>query len=76
MEYSNRLNFQFAQTRWFDAQQQRVEQGRCWHTVCWRLAARIWSRRICGARGKLVNAISTQTGWLGPSNILNAPPVV
>ena len=82
VEYSNEVwNFQFAQTRWADAQAQarwgQADVGTQFYAMRAAEVARIWSQEFDGTEGQLVNVISTQTGWLGlEENILNAPLVV
>lgn len=82
VEYSNEVwNFQFAQTRWVDEQAQqrwgKAEVGTQYYAMRAAEIARIWSAEFAGAQSRLVNVISTQTGWLGlEENILNAPLVV
>ncbi len=82
VEYSNELwNFQFAQTRWADAQAtarwEQADVGTQFYAMRAAEVARIWSQEFYGTEGQLVNVISTQTGWLGlEENILNAPLVV
>lgn len=82
VEYSNEVwNFQFAQTRWADAQAQarwgQADVGTQFYAMRAAEVARIWSGEFAGQEGRLVNVISTQTGWLGlEENILNAPLVV
>ena len=82
VEYSNEVwNFQFAQTRWADAQAQArwntAEVGTQFYAMRAAEVARIWSQEFSAGQAKLVNVISTQTGWLGlEENILNAPLVV
>jgi hypothetical protein len=82
VEYSNEVwNFQFAQTRWADAQAQarwgKADVGTQFYAMRAAEMARIWSAEFAGTDGRLVNVISSQTGWLGlEENILNAPLVV
>jgi hypothetical protein len=82
VEYSNEVwNFQFAQTRWADAQAQArwntADVGTQFYAMRAAEVARIWSREFSAGHVKLVNVISSQTGWLGlEANILNAPLVV
>ncbi|MEP2920028.1 MAG: hypothetical protein ABJP06_04820 [Sulfitobacter sp.] len=82
VEYSNEMwNFQFAQTRWADAQAQerwkQADVGTQYYALRAAEVARIWSDAFEGSEGRLVNVISSQTGWLGlEENILNAPLVV
>jgi hypothetical protein len=82
VEYSNEVwNFQFEQTRWADAQAQarwgRADVGTQFYAMRAAQIARIWSAEFAGTAGRLVNVISSQTGWLGlEENILNAPLVV
>ncbi len=82
VEYSNEVwNFQFAQTRWAEAQAQerwgQREVGTQFYALRAAQVARIWSDVFAGDAERLVNVISTQTGWLGlEDNILNAPLVV
>lgn len=82
VEYSNEMwNFQFAQTRWADAQAQarwgQADVGTQFYAMRAAEVARIWSAEFAGAEGQLINVISSQTGWLGlEENILNAPLVV
>ena len=82
VEYSNEVwNFQFAQTRWADAQAQarwsKPDVGTQFYAMRAAEMARIWSTEFAGIETRLVNVISTQTGWLGlEENILNAPLVV
>lgn len=82
VEYSNEVwNFQFTQTRWADAQAQarwgQADVVTQFYALRAAEVARIWSREYEGAADRLVNVISTQTGWLGlEENILNAPLAV
>lgn len=82
VEYSNEMwNFQFAQTRWADAQAQarwgQADVGTQFYAMRAAQVARIWSAEFAGAQTQLVNVISSQTGWLGLEEaILNAPLVV
>lgn len=82
VEYSNEVwNFQFAQTRWTDAQAQarwnKPDVGTQFYAMRAAEVARIWSQEFSDGQAQLVNVISTQTGWLGlEENILNAPLVV
>ncbi|KIN73197.1 hypothetical protein [Sulfitobacter guttiformis] len=82
VEYSNEVwNFQFAQTRWADEQAQarwgQADVGTQFYAMRAADVARIWSQAFAAGQAKLVNVISTQTGWLGlEANILNAPLVV
>jgi hypothetical protein len=82
VEYSNEVwNFQFAQTRWADEQAQarwkKADVGTQFYAMRAAEVARIWSAEFAGAETRLVNVISSQTGWLGlEENILNAPLVV
>ncbi|MEH6646339.1 hypothetical protein [Sulfitobacter sp.] len=82
VEYSNEVwNFQFAQTRWADAQAQarwaQADVGTQFYAMRAAEVARIWSAEFAGAERQLVNVISSQTGWLGlEESILNAPLVV
>jgi hypothetical protein len=82
VEYSNEVwNFQFAQTRWADEQARarwgQADVGTQFYALRAAQVARIWSAAFAGAEGRLINVISTQTGWLGlEENILNAPLVV
>ncbi|MBB3992946.1 hypothetical protein GGR95_000565 [Sulfitobacter undariae] len=82
VEYSNEVwNFQFAQSRWADAQAQarwdKAEVGTQFYAMRAAEVARIWSAEFKNTPAQLVNVISTQTGWLGlEDNILNAPLVV
>jgi len=82
VEYSNEVwNFQFGQTRWADAQAQvrwgRSDVGTQFYALRAAQVAQIWSAELAGTDGRLVNVISSQTGWLGlEENILNAPLVV
>ena len=82
VEYSNEVwNFQFAQTRWADAQAQarwnKADVGTQFYAMRAAEVAQIWSQEFSAGQAKLVNVISTQTGWLGlEENILNAPLVV
>ncbi|WP_298857708.1 hypothetical protein [uncultured Sulfitobacter sp.] len=82
VEYSNEVwNFQFAQTRWADGQAQarwnKADVGTQFYAMRAAEVARIWSQEFSEGAAKLVNVISTQTGWLGlEENILNAPLVV
>jgi hypothetical protein len=82
VEYSNEVwNFQFAQTRWADAQAQarwgKADVGTQFYALRAAEIARIWSKKFAGAEEQLVNVISSQTGWLGlEENILSAPLVV
>lgn len=81
VEYSNEVwNFQFAQTRWADAQAQALwgqdDVGTQFYARRAAQVARIWSKVFEDAPERLVNVISTQTGWLGlEENILDAPLV-
>lgn len=82
VEYSNEVwNFQFAQTRWADAQAQarwgQRDVGTQFYAMRAAEIARMFSAEFDGTEGQLVNVISSQTGWLGlEDNILNAPLVV
>ncbi len=82
VEYSNEVwNFQFAQTRWADAQALarwgKADVGTQFYAMRAAQIARMWSKMFKGAEGQLVNVISSQTGWLGlEENILTAPLVV
>jgi hypothetical protein len=82
VEYSNEVwNFQFEQTRWADAQAQarwgQADVGTQFYAMRAAQVARIWSQVFEGTQARLVNVISSQTGWLGlEENILNAPLVV
>lgn len=82
VEYSNEVwNFQFAQTRWADAQAQarwgKADVGTQFYAMRAAEIARIWTKDFAGQEGRLVNVISSQTGWLGlEENILAAPLVV
>ncbi|WP_299411822.1 hypothetical protein [uncultured Sulfitobacter sp.] len=82
VEYSNEVwNFQFAQTRWADAQAQarwgKADVGTQFYAMRAAEVARIWSQTFADDPARLVNVISTQTGWLGlEENILSAPLVV
>lgn len=82
VEYSNEVwNFQFAQTRWADAQAQarwnKADVGTQFYALRAAEIARIWTSEFAGAEARLINVISSQTGWLGlEENILNAPLVV
>lgn len=82
VEYSNEVwNFQFAQTRWADAQAQarwdQKDVGTQFYAMRAAEVARIWRGVFDGTQGRLVTVISSQTGWLGlEDNILNAPLVV
>ncbi len=81
-EFSNEVwNWQFAQARWADAMAlERWGQKDKWVQFYGMRAAevaRIWSEVFAGQEARLVNVISTQTGWLGlESDILTAPLVV
>ncbi|UWR27442.1 hypothetical protein K3757_05755 [Sulfitobacter sp. S223] len=81
-EFSNEVwNFQFAQTRWADAQAQerwgQADVGTQYYAMRAAEVARIWSAEFAGAEAQLINVISSQTGWLGlEENILSAPLVV
>ncbi|UWR23516.1 hypothetical protein [Sulfitobacter sp. S190] len=80
VEYSNEMwNFQFAQTRWAEAQARALwgkdDVGTQFYARRAAEVARIW-RSVLGEGARLVNVISTQTGWLGlEDNILTAPLV-
>lgn len=82
VEYSNEVwNFQFAQTRWADAQAQarwgQNDVGTQYYALRAAQIARLWSAEYEGDAQRLVNVISSQTGWLGlEENILRAPLVV
>lgn len=82
VEYSNEVwNFQFAQALWADAQAQarwnRADVGTQYYAMRAAEVARIWSTEFAQDAARLVNVISTQTGWLGlEENILAAPLVV
>jgi hypothetical protein len=82
VEYSNEVwNFQFPQTRWADAQAQarwnKTDVGTQFYAMRAAEIARIWTAEFAGAETRLVNVISSQTGWLGlEENILSAPLVV
>ena len=82
VEYSNEVwNFQFEQTRWAEAQAQerwgQKDVGSQFYAMRAAEVARIWSAEFANTKGRLVNVISSQTGWLGlEENILNAPLVV
>jgi len=82
VEYSNEVwNYQFEQARWADAQAQSrwqmADVGTQFYAMRAAEIARIWSDEFAGQEGRLVNVISSQTGWLGlEDNILNAPLVV
>lgn len=82
VEYSNEMwNFQFEQTRWADAQAKarwdKDEVGAQFYAMRAAEVARIWSAAFADTKGRLVNVISSQTGWLGlEDSILNAPLVV
>ncbi|MFX0541882.1 hypothetical protein ACEWPM_009125 [Roseovarius sp. S4756] len=79
VEYSNEMwNFQFDQTRWAETQA-RARWGREHRFVehyGMRAAqiAQIWSDVFAAKRDRLINVISTQTGWMGlEKDILEAP---
>jgi hypothetical protein len=82
-EFSNEVwNWQFAQARWADerAQSRWGEADKWVQYYALRAAevARIWTE-VFGpqAEARLVNVISTQTGWIGlEEDILNAPLVM
>ncbi|MEP1766211.1 MAG: hypothetical protein ABJJ53_06150 [Sulfitobacter sp.] len=82
VEYSNEVwNYQFEQARWADAQAQarwkKADVGTQFYAMRAAEVARIWSEEFAGQDARLVNVISSQTGWLGlEENILNAPLVV
>ncbi|MGB5865185.1 MAG: hypothetical protein WBG95_12905 [Sulfitobacter sp.] len=82
VEYSNEVwNFQFEQTRWADAQAQlrwgQVDVSTQFYALRAAEIARIWSDEFADDAERLVNVISSQTGWLGlEENILNAPLVM
>lgn len=82
VEYSNEVwNFQFAQTRWADAQAQarwgKKDVGTQFYALRASQIARLWSIEYGDHEDRLVNVISSQTGWLGlEQDILNAPLVV
>ncbi|QUJ75219.1 hypothetical protein KDD17_09310 [Sulfitobacter albidus] len=82
VEYSNEVwNFQFEQTKWADAQARALwgqnDVGTQFYARRAAEVARIWTQVFADAPQRLVNVISTQTGWLGlEENILNAPLVV
>jgi len=81
VEYSNEVwNWQFTQTKWADAQAMRRWGQRDAGTQFYALRAaqvvQIWSSVFGADASRLVNVISTQTGWLGlEEGILNAPLV-
>lgn len=81
VEYSNEVwNWQFEQTRWADAQAtarwSARDSGHQFYGLRAAEVARIWSDVFRGTDGRLVNVISTQTGWIGlEQDILNAPLV-
>jgi len=80
VEFSNEVwNWQFAQTAWADEQAQARwgarDAGAQFHGLRAAEVAAIWSDVLPNDR--LVNVISSQTGWLGLEEaILNAPLVV
>ncbi len=82
VEYSNEVwNFQFEQARWTDAQARarwgQADVGTQFYALRAAEIARIWREVMGPEQGRLVNVISSQTGWLGlEKNILNAPLVV
>lgn len=82
VEYSNEVwNFQFAQSRWADAQAQarwdKADVGTQFYAMRAAEVARLWSKEFTGHEAQLINVISSQTGWLGlEENILSAPLVV
>ncbi len=82
VEFSNEVwNWQFEQARWADAAAlARWEQKDKWMQFYGMRAAevaRIWSDVFAGNEDRLVNVISSQTGWLGlESEVLNAPLAV
>jgi len=83
VEFSNEVwNWQFTQARWADTQAQaRWGQNDKWMQYYGLRAAevaRIWSDVFAGQpEARLVNLISTQTGWLGlESEALSAPLLV
>ncbi|MEQ6248525.1 hypothetical protein ABMC89_06515 [Sulfitobacter sp. HNIBRBA3233] len=82
VEYSNEVwNFQFAQARWAqeqaEARWQQAETGTQFYALRAAEIAEMFSDAFAGQRDRLVNVISTQTGWLGlEETILEAPLVV
>ncbi len=80
VEFSNEVwNWQFAQAHWADEQAlARWGQKDAWvqfYALRATEVAQIWSEVFAGeATDRLVNVISTQTGWIGlEEDILNAP---
>lgn len=80
VEFSNEVwNWQFEQARWADAQSRaRWNEQDKWmqyHGLRAAEVARIWSEVFGGQdRARLVNVISSQTGWLGlETEVLTAP---
>ncbi|MEW9918956.1 hypothetical protein AB2B41_05045 [Marimonas sp. MJW-29] len=83
VEFSNEVwNWQFEQARWADTRAQaRWGQADKWMQFYGLRAAevaRIWSDVFAGApEGRLINVISSQTGWLGlETEVLEAPLAV
>jgi hypothetical protein len=79
VEFSNEVwNWQFAQARWADVTARaRWDQKDKWMQAYGLRAAevaRIWTEVFDGQEARLVNVISSQTGWLGlESEALGAP---
>ncbi|WP_299880137.1 hypothetical protein [uncultured Sulfitobacter sp.] len=83
VEYSNEVwNWQFEQTVWADAQATarwgRKDSGVQFYALRAAEVARIWTEVFgAEAEARLVNVISSQTGWLGlEQDIFDAPLVV
>jgi len=83
VEYSNEVwNWQFEQTVWADAQATarwgRKDSGVQFYALRAAEVARIWTDVFgAAAEARLVNVISSQTGWLGlEQDIFTAPLVV
>ncbi|KIN61598.1 hypothetical protein Z945_2591 [Sulfitobacter noctilucae] len=81
-EFSNEVwNWQFAQARWAEAMgMERWGEKEKWMQFYGMRAAevaRIWSEVFAGQKERLINVISSQTGWLGlETEVLNAPLAV